>query len=47
VGYALESAAPSAFDESGAPVAYRWSLEAPSRELATTFAVGRIDPLSR
>jgi cell wall-associated NlpC family hydrolase len=29
-------------DESGAPVAYRWSLGKKSRELATSFAMGRL-----
>ena len=29
-------------DESGAPVAYRWSLAKKSRELATSFAIGRL-----
>jgi hypothetical protein len=31
-------------DESGAPVAYRWSLAKKSRELATTFAMARLSP---
>jgi hypothetical protein len=31
-------------DESGAPVAYRWSTGTRSRELATTFAMGRLNP---
>jgi cell wall-associated NlpC family hydrolase len=31
-------------DESGAPVAYRWSLGKKSRELATSFAMGRLSP---
>jgi cell wall-associated NlpC family hydrolase len=31
-------------DPGGAPVAYRWSLEGRSRQLATTFAMGRLQP---